>query len=369
MFGNWFKTSLLMAAIMALFGMVGALLGGAQGMLLALALGLATNLWAYWFSDTMVLRLYNAREVDAASAPALYATVRELTSRAGLPMPRVYLIDEAQPNAFATGRSPEHAALAADHRHPAAPDCARVARCAGARARARAKSRHTHFPRSRRRSPARSPRSRTSACFSDATMTITGIHWWRYLCLSWQPIAALLIQLAISRGREYEADHTGAEISGDPRALADALAKIDRYAKGLPLETAEAHPATAQMMIVNPLQRRGHRRALQHASADRGAHPPAAGSRALAKGRAPRWRKHNASRPRAVRRVLAGVALGGALDEAGASEVLRARPGYRSCLWRAQVPGPGARCCPDARGASNSRHRRRGGYCGWRCIS
>src|SRR5450755_1331414 len=113
MFGNWFKTSLLMAAIMALFGMVGAVLGGAQGMLLALALGLATNLWAYWYSDTMVLKLYNAREVDAASAPQLYATIQDLAGRAGLPMPRVYLIDEAQPNAFATGRSPEHAALAA----------------------------------------------------------------------------------------------------------------------------------------------------------------------------------------------------------------------------------------------------------------
>src|SRR5207237_7842330 len=102
MFGNWFKTSLLMAAIMALFGVVGAVLGGGQGMLLALAFGLAVNLWAYWFSDTMVLKLYKAREVDATSAPQLYATVKDLAGRAGLPMPRVYLIDEAQPNAFAT---------------------------------------------------------------------------------------------------------------------------------------------------------------------------------------------------------------------------------------------------------------------------
>jgi heat shock protein HtpX len=113
MLGNWFKTGMLMAGIMALFGMVGAVLGGGQGMLLALALGLATNLWAYWYSDTMVLKLYNAREVDAASAPQLYQTVQELAGRAGLPMPRVYVIDEAQPNAFATGRNPEHAAIAA----------------------------------------------------------------------------------------------------------------------------------------------------------------------------------------------------------------------------------------------------------------
>ncbi len=113
MLGNWLKTGLLMAAIMALFGMVGAVLGGGQGMLLALLLAAAMNLWAYWFSDTMVLKLYRAREVDASCAPQLYTTVAELAGRAGLPMPKVYLIDEAQPNAFATGRNPEHAAVAA----------------------------------------------------------------------------------------------------------------------------------------------------------------------------------------------------------------------------------------------------------------
>src|SRR5256886_11509841 len=113
MLGNWFKTGLLMAAIMALFGMVGAVLGGGQGMLLALLFGFGVNLWAYWFSDRMVLKLYRAREVDAPSAPQLCNTVAELAARAGLPMPKVYLIDEAQPNAFATGRNPEHAAVAA----------------------------------------------------------------------------------------------------------------------------------------------------------------------------------------------------------------------------------------------------------------
>src|SRR5256884_9852353 len=117
MMGNWFKTGLLMAAIVALFGSVGALLGGGQGMVLALALGLGINLWAYWFSDTMVLKLYRAQEVDASSAPQLYRIVAELAQRDGLPMPKVYLIDEAQPNAFATGRNPEHAAVAATTRH------------------------------------------------------------------------------------------------------------------------------------------------------------------------------------------------------------------------------------------------------------
>src|SRR5260370_1059486 len=113
MFGNWFKTTLLMAAVVALFGMVGATLGGAEGMLIALVLGGGMNFFAYWFSDKMVLSMYGAREVDAASAPEFYGIVRELADRAGLPMPKVYVIDEAQPNAFATGRNPEHAAVAA----------------------------------------------------------------------------------------------------------------------------------------------------------------------------------------------------------------------------------------------------------------
>ena len=112
MLGNWLKTSLLMAAVVALFGMVGALLGGAEGMLLALLLGGGMNFFAYWFSDQMVLRMYGAREVEAASAPQFYEIVRELAGRAALPMPRVYVIDEAQPNAFATGRNPSHAAVA-----------------------------------------------------------------------------------------------------------------------------------------------------------------------------------------------------------------------------------------------------------------
>src|ERR1035437_2430970 len=113
MLGNGLKTSILMAGIMALFGAIGGYLGGSSGMLLALLIAGGMNLFAYWFSDSMVLRMYNAQEVDEASAPQFYATIRELAQRADLPMPRVYLIDEAQPNAFATGRNPEHAAVAA----------------------------------------------------------------------------------------------------------------------------------------------------------------------------------------------------------------------------------------------------------------
>jgi heat shock protein HtpX len=252
MLGNWFKTGLLMAAIMALFGTLGALLGGGQGMLLALALALGINFWAYWFSDTMVLKLYRAREVDARTAPELYGAVQELAGRARLPMPRVYLIDEAQPNAFATGRNPEHAAIAAT---------AGILQLLTPRE-LRGVLGHelTHVMHRDILT------STITASIAGAISTLAqfGLFFGSrnddnrnplvaLLVLILAPIAAMLIQLAISRSREYEADRGGAEVSGDPRALADALAKIDRYAKGLPIEAAETHPATAQMMIINPL--------------------------------------------------------------------------------------------------------------------
>ena len=252
MLGNWFKTGLLMAAIMALFGAVGALLGGGQGMLLALVFGAAMNLWAYWFSDTMVLKLYRAQEVDATTAPQLYNTVSELAARAGLPMPKVYLIDEAQPNAFATGRNPEHAAVAAT---------TGILQLLTARE-LRAVLAH-ELSHVRHRDILTST---ITASIAGAISTLANFGMFfggrgndnrnplvALIVLILAPIAAVLIQLAISRGREYEADRGGAELSGDPRALADALAKMDRYAKGLPLETAEAHPATAHLMIINPL--------------------------------------------------------------------------------------------------------------------
>jgi heat shock protein HtpX len=256
MLGNTFKTGLLMAAIMALFGIVGAVLGGGQGMLLALLLGAAMNLWAYWFSDTMVLRLYRAQEVDDTSAPQLYALVKELVGRAGLPMPKVYLIDEAQPNAFATGRNPEHAAVAAT-RGILQLLTARELRAVLAHELSHVRHRDILT-------------STITASIAGAISTLANFGLFfggrnddqrnpvvALLVLLLAPIAAVLIQLAISRSREYEADRGGAELSGDPRALADALEKIDRYAQGLPLETAEMHPATAHLMIINPLSRSG----------------------------------------------------------------------------------------------------------------
>ncbi len=254
MFGNWLKTSLLMAAIVALFGTVGAMLGGAQGMLLALVLGGAMNLWAYWFSDKMVLRMYDAREVDETTAPGLYRMVRELSQRAGLPMPRVYLIDEDQPNAFATGRNPENAAVAATTGIMRILS-ERELRGVMAHELAHVKHRDILI-------------STISAIVAGAISSLAQfgmIFGGRddegrpanplvsLIVMIVAPLAAMLIQFAISRAREFEADRGGAEISGDPQALASALDKIHRYAQGIPMATAEAHPATAQMMIMNPL--------------------------------------------------------------------------------------------------------------------
>lgn len=182
MAGNWLKTGILMAAITALFGGVGALIGGRQGMLVALAFGAATNLWAYWFSDTMVLKLYRAQEVDERSATALFGIVKELAGRAGVPMPRVYTIDEPQPNAFATGRNPEHAAIAATTSilNLLSP---RELRGVLGHELARTSSIATFSPRrSPRRLPAPSRRWPSSACFSAAAITTTAIRWSRSWC-------------------------------------------------------------------------------------------------------------------------------------------------------------------------------------------
>mgnify|MGYP001415255242 CR=1 FL=1 len=253
MLGNWLKTSILMAAIMALFAVIGGYLGGATGMLMALLFGGAMNLFAYWFSDTMVLKMYNAREVDEASAPQFYTMVRDLAQRAGLPMPRVYLIDEAQPNAFATGRNPDNAAVAAT---TGILQLLSAREIRGVMAHELAHVRH--------RDILISTISATMAGAISALANFAMIFGGRdsegrsnpvasIAVALLAPLAASLIQMAISRAREFEADRGGAQICGDPHALADALARIDAYARGIPMPTAEAHPATAQMMIMNPL--------------------------------------------------------------------------------------------------------------------
>ncbi len=260
MLGNWLKTTILMAGILALFGALGATLGGAQGMLLALLLGGAMNLFAYWFSDKMVLRMYNAQEVDEASSPYLYNMVRELAGRAGLPMPRVYIIDEAQPNAFATGRNPDNAAVAATTGILQLLS-ARELRGVMAHELAHVKHRDILISTiSATMAGAISMLANFALFFGGRDSEgrpanpIAGI-----LVALLAPLAASLIQMAISRAREFEADRGGAAISGDPRALADALGKMDAYARGIPMATAEAHPETAQMMIMNPLSGGGLR--------------------------------------------------------------------------------------------------------------
>ncbi|MBE0612429.1 MAG: zinc metalloprotease HtpX [Burkholderiales bacterium] len=253
MFGNWLKTTILMAGIVALFGVVGAAFGGANGMLLALALGGVMNVFAYWFSDKMVLRMYNAREVDAASAPQFYALVQELSQRAGLPMPRVYLIDEAQPNAFATGRNPENAAVAAT---TGILQLLSARELRGVMAHELAHVKHRDILTSTIAATvagAISSLAQFGFLFGgrgsdgERTNPIVGL-----IVMILAPIAAMLIQMAISRAREFEADRGGAEISADPNALANALEKMEHYGKGLHLAAAEEHPATAQMMIINP---------------------------------------------------------------------------------------------------------------------
>ncbi len=258
---NLMKTAILMAAITALFMVVGQALGGRSGMALALLVALAMNFFSYWFSDKMVLRMYHAQEVDDATAPQFVGMVRELAERAGLPMPRVYLIDEAAPNAFATGRNPDHAAVAATTGIIRALSAAELR---GVMAHELAHVKHRDIlisTISATMAGAIGMLAQFGMLFGGRdsegrpTNPLAGI-----LVAVLAPLAASLIQMAISRAREFEADRGGAEIAGDPRALASALQKIERYAHGgVTLAPAEAHPETAQMMIVNPLSGGGLR--------------------------------------------------------------------------------------------------------------
>jgi heat shock protein HtpX len=251
---NFAKTAVLMAAITALFIVVGGMLGGEQGMLMALLMAVGMNFFSYWFSDTMVLKMTNAQQVDERSAPQFYGLVKELADKAGLPMPKVFLINEDAPNAFATGRNPENASVAAttgilkilsnrELRGVMAHELAHVrhrdilistvaATMAGAIS---ALANFAMF------FGGRDSEGRPNNPIASLMVAILA------------PIAASLIQMSISRAREYEADRGGAEISSDPEALAHALEKIHNYAQGIPFQAVEQHPETAQMMILNPL--------------------------------------------------------------------------------------------------------------------
>ena len=257
---NLMKTAILMAAITALFMLVGQWMGGRSGMMLALVVAIGMNFFSYWFSDNIVLKMYKAREVDDSTAPQFVAMVRELAQKAGIPMPKVYLIDENAPNAFATGRNPEHAAVAATTGIIQVLS-ARELRGVMAHELAHVKHRDILLQTiSATMAGAIGMLANFAMMFGgrggdgQRSNPIAGIA-----VAILAPLAASLIQMAISRAREFEADRGGAEISGDPAALASALDKIHRYAQGMPMEVAERHPETAQMMIMNPLSAGGLR--------------------------------------------------------------------------------------------------------------
>jgi heat shock protein HtpX len=258
--GNMFKTAVLLAALTALLLLIGDFLGGAQGMVVAFVFALLINFGSYWFSDRIVLAMYGAQPVDEAAAPEIYRVVRTLTSRAGLPMPRVYIIPEDTPNAFATGRNPAHAAvavtqgilrvlsedelegvLAHELSHVKNRDTLTMtlaATLAGAVTMVARMAGHAAMFGGRRSDNDDSGGS----AFGAIVMMIVA------------PIAAILIQLAISRAREFQADASGARMAGRPWGLAKALEKLDIASKLAPMD---ATPATAHLFIVNPLRGAG----------------------------------------------------------------------------------------------------------------
>lgn len=250
------RTGLLLAALTALFLVVGFLIAGEGGAILAFVFALATNLFAWWYSDRMVLAAHQAQPVDARTAPDLYALVAALARRAGLPMPAVYVIAAPQPNAFATGRDPQHAAVAVT---TGLLQSLKRDELAAVIAHELAHIRH------------RDTLIMTiAATFAGAIAFLANFFYFfaghsdnrnnplgvigSILLLILAPLAATLIQLAISRAREFEADRGGAEICGDPTALAAALKRIEALAHDTILPSAETHPATAPLFIVHPLR-------------------------------------------------------------------------------------------------------------------
>ena len=256
---NTLRTGMLLAAMTALFMGVGYMIGGGAGMVLALGFAVVTNFFAYWNSDKMVLRMYNAQRVDethaSGAARRYYEMVQDLARNAALPMPAVYIIENDQPNAFATGRNPENAAVAATT------GLLRILNeneLAGVMAHelAHVKNRDTLTM------------TVTATIAGAITMLANFALFFRgnrgaggligaIAMMILAPMAASLVQMAISRGREYGADKMGAEICGNPEWLASALAKISQGAARIPNATAERHPETGQLMIINPLSGQG----------------------------------------------------------------------------------------------------------------
>lgn len=251
---SYFRTAILLAAMTALFMGIGFLIGGQTGMVIALVIAGGMNLFAYWNSDKMVLRMYGAREADARAAPELHAMVRKLAEQASLPMPRVYIMENPQPNAFATGRNPDNAAVAVT---TGLMGMVSKDELAGVIAHELAHIRNHDtllMTITATIAGAISMLANFAFFFGGRSNNNGGIGMIGTLALMiLGPMAAGLVQMAISRTREYEADREGAEISGQPLALASALEKIAGAAHRIPNMVAERDPATAHLFIVNPL--------------------------------------------------------------------------------------------------------------------
>lgn len=256
---NQFKTTLLLSLLTVLLVAMGGAVGGSAGMLLAFVMAAVMNFGSYWFSDKIVLRMYGAQEIERSDNPAFYDMVERLANRAGLPMPKVYIIPDQSPNAFATGRNPEHAAVAATEgimRILSPEELEGVM----AHELGHVKNRDILI-------------STIAATFAGAISMIGSMLQWGAMLGAGRgddddgggiaglvgslamailaPIMAMLIQMAVSRSREYLADATGAEICGKPRALASALGRLQQASQMIPMH--DAKPATAHMFIVNPL--------------------------------------------------------------------------------------------------------------------
>ncbi len=253
---NIVRTAMLLAAMTALFMGVGLLIGGKGGMMIALLVAIAMNFFSYWNSDRMVLSMYGAKEVDERSAPEYYGIVRDLAARAGLPMPRVYVINSDQPNAFATGRNPQNAAVAASTGLLHALCYEEVAGVM-AHELAHIQNRDTlTMTLTATIAGAISMLANFAMFFGGSgnrennnPLGFIGV----LVAMIVAPFAAMLVQMAISRTREYSADRRGAEICGNPLWLASALKKIAVAAGRIPNDAAEHNPATAHMFIINPL--------------------------------------------------------------------------------------------------------------------
>jgi heat shock protein HtpX len=248
---NLFKTVLMMSLMTGLFLVVGALIGGGPGMVIAFLFAAGMNLFAYWNSDKVLLSMYGARQVDAESAPDLYHIVERLAAQAKLPMPKVYITENPQPNAFATGRSPEHAAVCVTSGLLASVSKEELAGVI-AHELGHVRNRDTLTMTITAVIAGAIGMLANFAFFMGDRRNPLGLVGVLLVTLL-APIAAMLVQAAISRSREFEADRAGAELTGRPLWLADALAQIDRNARQTLNAPADANPATAHMFIINPL--------------------------------------------------------------------------------------------------------------------